>query len=70
MANYKRKIKDSLTLRGCKEVDTMNKILIIDDENDILDIFKQLLISTVYEVLTVDNAEEGFELTRQTEVKH
>ena len=48
----------------------MRKILIIDDENDILDIFKQLLISTVYEVLTVDNAEEGFELTRQTEVKH
>ena len=41
----------------------MNKILVIDDENDILDIFKQLLIPKGYEVITVDNAEEGFKLT-------
>lgn len=63
MANYKRKIRDSLTFKEWEKVDTMDKILIIDDENDILDIFKQLLIPKGYEVITVDNAEEGFELT-------
>ena len=63
MANCKRKIRDSLTLKEWKEEDTTNKILVIDDDNDILVIFKQLLIPKGYEVITVDNAEEGFELT-------
>ena len=63
MANCKRKIRDSLTLKEWKDVDTVNKILVIDDDNDILDIFKQLLIPKGYEVLTVNDAEEGFELT-------
>ena len=43
----------------------MRKILIIDDDIDILDIFKQLLIPKGYEVLTVNNAEKGFDLTLQ-----
>ena len=66
MATNKRKTRNSLTFKEWEKVDTMNKILIIDDENDILDIFKQLLIPKGYEVITVDNAEEGFELT----IKH
>ena len=66
MATNKRKIRDSLTLNGRKEAIKMNKILVIDDDIDILDIFKQLLIPKEFEVITVDNAEEGFELT----IKH
>ena len=52
MANCKRKIRDSLTLKEWKEVDTMNKILIIDDDNLIASTMEEFLIGEGYSVLT------------------
>ena len=52
MANYKRKIRNSITLKEWKEVILMNKILIIDDDNLIASTMEEFLIGEGYSVLT------------------
>ena len=47
-----KKIRDSLTLKGWKEVDTMNKILIIDDDILIASTMEEFLKSEGYSVQT------------------